>query len=172
MKNFLRLIAAYLLALTVLLYPFPAMAQTASTISAAFKDADLRGKDFLKDEELSKQDYKEANFVSVKLQNANLSNLDLRGAVFSTSNLTGANLHGIDFTNGFGYIAIFDNVDLTDAILVESIILRSTFNGADVTGADFTAAILDYDQVEQLCQSASGVNSQTGVDTRESLGCF
>ena len=165
MKYFLRLVTAYLLALTLLLYPLPAMAQTAATISATFKDADLRNED------LSHQDLKEANFTKVRLEEANLSNSDLRGAVFSICNLTGANLHGIDFTNGFSYITIFDNADLTDAILVESIILRSTLTGADVTGADFTAAILDFDQVEILCKSASGVNSKTGVDTRDSLGC-
>ncbi|NES82539.1 MAG: pentapeptide repeat-containing protein, partial [Moorea sp. SIO2B7] len=43
----------------------------------------------------------------------------------------------------------------------------------DITGADFTFAILDYNQDRELCKSktASGTNPITGVDTDYSLGC-
>ncbi len=49
--------------------------------------------------------------------------------------------------------------------------LRSIFNEANIDGADFTEAILDRGQVGELCKSARGVNSQTHVQTRDSLGC-
>ncbi|MFM6312073.1 MAG: pentapeptide repeat-containing protein, partial [Dolichospermum sp.] len=45
------------------------------------------------------------------------------------------------------------------------------FTDVNITGADFTEAILDKAQIKELCQKASGVNSQTGVQTRDSLEC-
>jgi uncharacterized protein YjbI with pentapeptide repeats len=65
----------------------------------------------------------------------------------------------------------FTNADLSDVVFVEAILLRSTFDGVDITGADFTDAMLDGAQVKQLCKIAGGVNSQTGIATRDSLGC-
>ncbi len=46
---------------------------------------------------------------------------------------------------------------------------RSTFDGA-LIGADFRDAILDKAQIRELCQRASGVNIQTGMAKRASLG--
>jgi uncharacterized protein YjbI with pentapeptide repeats len=55
--------------------------------------------------------------------------------------------------------------------LTSAMLLRTSFRDAKVTGADFTDAVIDRTQTLQLCKTASGVNSVTGVDTRESLGC-
>ncbi len=89
----------------------------------------------------------------------------------SASVMTEANLHGANLTNAMIDQIKFTKADLSDAILVETILLRSTFDEADITGADFTDAIMDGAQVKELCSKASGINSQTGISTRDSLGC-
>jgi len=61
--------------------------------------------------------------------------------------------------------------DLSDAILENAILLRTVFQQVNITGADFTNAILDGAQVKYLCTLADGVNSMTGIATRDSLGC-
>ena len=49
--------------------------------------------------------------------------------------------------------------------------LRTEFRNVKIEGADFSGAILNAFQVKQLCAFASGTNSKTGIDTRESLNC-
>ena len=48
---------------------------------------------------------------------------------------------------------------------------RVRFDGAIIDGADFTDANLDLSQRKSLCERASGTNSQTGVNTVDSLEC-
>jgi uncharacterized protein YjbI with pentapeptide repeats len=164
MRNFLRL-GALFLALFILIFPSPAFAGSSSAVTGTYESSDLSGKDF------SNQNLQTSNFTKVKMNSANLSNVDLRGAVFNASNLSKANLHGADFTNGFAYLTNFDGADLSDSIFQEAILKFSTFENAEITGADFTFAAIDGVQLKKLCAKASGVNSKTGVDTKESLGC-
>ncbi len=160
-----QVLAGLILAMVLFLFPLEAQAASSSTISRSASSDQLSHQDF------SGQSLIAAEFTNVNLKNSNFSHANLRGGVFNGSLLQGANLHGADFSNGIAYLADFKGADLSDAILVEAMLLRSKFDDVDVTGADFTDAILDRPQVTKLCAHASGVNSKTGVDTRESLGC-
>ncbi|PSB05047.1 pentapeptide repeat-containing protein [Merismopedia glauca] len=131
----------------------------------SFSNAQLMGKDF------SGQYLASSEFSNANLVQANFSNADLHGAIFSHATMNGANLHGADLTNGMADLVNFADADLTDAVLVDVILLRTAFYHTKIEGADFTNAILDGLQVKQLCAIASGVNSKTGVATRDSLGC-
>lgn len=144
--------------------PVPVMAASSAAIRA-FDDVQADTKDY------AGQDLVRAEFANVRLANANFSGADLRGAVFNGSVLKNANLHSVDFTDGIAYLTDLSGVDLTDAVLTSAMMLKSLFKGAKVDGADFSFALLDRDQVAELCKTASGVNPVTGVDTRESLGC-
>ncbi|ALF52834.1 pentapeptide repeat-containing protein [Nostoc piscinale CENA21] len=163
MKNW-RILASVVLAMVLFLFPLSAEAASSSSITRSAGD-EVIAKDY------SGQSLMGREFTNVDLENANFSNADLRGGVFNGTVLEGVNLHGVDFSEGIAYLARFKNADLTDAILTDAMMLRSTFDNVEITGADFTNAVLDGPQVKKLCVKASGVNSRTGVDTRESLGC-
>ncbi|MCC3435356.1 MAG: pentapeptide repeat-containing protein [Oscillatoriales cyanobacterium] len=162
----LRQLAAFLLALTIFILPRAAQAQSKYyPPPLSFSNAELTRRDF------SGQMLRAAEFSNANMDLTNFSNADLRGAIMSASVMTEANLHGANLTNAMIDQIKFTKADLSDAILVETILLRSTFDEADITGADFTDAIMDGAQVKELCSKASGINSQTGISTRDSLGC-
>jgi uncharacterized protein YjbI with pentapeptide repeats len=158
----LGLLTAALILLTA--FQAPAMAASSAAIRA-YDDVNAATKDF------SNQSLIRAEFSDARLKEANFSGADLRGAVFNGADLRNANLSGIDFSDGIAYVSNLSGADLSNSVFTSAMMLKSSFKGANVTGADFSLAVLDRDQVVQLCKTASGTNPVTGVDTRESLDC-
>ena len=159
-----RFVTSFILATVLFLSPLPVQAASSSSVTGSILNK-------AEGEYFSWKNLIRAEFTSVTLKNANFTNADLRGALFNCVLLDGANLHGSDFSSGIAYVTRFKNVDLSDAILADTNMLRSTFDWVNVTGTDFTNALIDVQQLKKLCLNASGTNSKTGVDTRESLGC-
>lgn len=146
------------------LLPLSAHAASSAAIRA-FDDVQIVTKDF------AHQSLIQSEFSNAKLKDANFQGANLRGAVFNNVDLSHANWRGVDFSDGIAYLTNLSGADLSEAILTSAMLLQSNFQDAQVTGADFSLAVLDREQVLKLCKSASGVNPITGVDTRESLGC-
>jgi uncharacterized protein YjbI with pentapeptide repeats len=130
-----------------------------------YTNDDLTGKDF------SGKNLQTAEFTTCKLDNTNFSGADLTGVVISSAILKGTNFHGTNVTQGLLDQVRFVDADLSDAVFVEAMMLRSTFKNVNIAGADFSSAILGKVEQKALCTIASGVNPKTGVSTSDSLEC-
>lgn len=122
-------------------------------------------------EDFSGKNLSGTSFAAADVRDANFEGADMSGTILTKATFIRANLKGVDFTKTFADRVFFDDADMTDAIFAEAIATSSSFQNTIITGADFSDSILDRIQVKRMCERADGVNSKTGIATRDSLGC-
>ncbi|GMH67832.1 hypothetical protein TrRE_jg8822 [Triparma retinervis] len=122
------------------------------------------------------------------LQNSKAGGFDLSGVImtdtdvsnsnfvetqFSKGYLHSSNFQGADFTNGIIDRASFFKSDLRQAIFHNAVLTGTSFEGADVEGADFSDAYIGDFDIRNLCKNPTlkGTNEKTGMETRVSAGC-
>lgn len=157
-------IAAVCCTLFLLLLVRPAQAITAP---------ELRGQRAMQDisSNMHGRDLRQQEFLKADLRQVDLAEADLRGAVINTSQLDGADLRCADLEDVVAFSSHFDGADLRDANLTNAMLMQSRFDEALIDGADFSNAVIDLRQQRALCSRAKGINSRSGISTRESLGC-
>ena len=122
-------------------------------------------------EDLHGADLQNNEFVKYDLSYQDLGEANLQGAYMSVTTAKNSSFKSANMKDLIAYAVRFDNADFSDANLTNGELMKSVFDGAIIDGADFTDANLDLKTRKSLCERASGTNSQTGVDTFESLEC-
>ena len=160
-KSFKRLLIFLPLIIGLLLNPISANALYPSDPSSV---------DVLKDD-LHGADLQNTEYVKYDLSNQDLGEANLQGAYMSVTTAKNSSFKGANMKDLIAYATRFDNADFSDANLTNGELMKSVFDGAIIDGADFTDANLDLKTRKSLCERSTGTNSQTGVDTFESLEC-
>ena len=130
-----------------------------------FDKEDLQGRDF------AERDLTGDSFVKANLKFANLRDVNAVGTSLFGANLVGTDLSGADLSEATLDMANLREANLKDALFVDSLMWMAKMEHSDIEGADFTNALMRSDTQADLCQRATGINSVTGVSTRDSLDC-
>ncbi|CAM9825854.1 unnamed protein product [Pylaiella littoralis] len=145
----------------------PAPASAISGGGLDYAELNLTGKDF------SNGKYKSKDFSGAIAKEVNFSGSDLRGVRFFKADLKKANFTGANLGTASLEEADLDGTILTNAVAAGSYFGNNVNNVGDISGADFTDALIRKDVAKSLCArpDAKGTNPTTGTDTRESLLC-
>ncbi|XP_040872961.1 thylakoid lumenal protein TL20.3, chloroplastic [Glycine max] len=108
--------------------------------------------------------------MSMKISAADMRESDFSGSTFNGAYLEKAvaykaNFPGVDLSDTLTDRMVLNEANLSNAILLRTVLTRSDLGGAIIEGADFSDAVLDLPQKHALCKYV------TRVSTRVSLGC-
>lgn len=147
----------------------------ASTLQSGRTISITRGVN-LDQSDFSYQNLKGVAFQQSIVRNSNFKGSNLVGSSFFDATVDGSNFEDADMTLSNVEMAQFNRASLRNTVMREVYVSGSTlFEGVkDIENSDWTDTFLRKDQKKYLCAhpTAKGTNSQTGVDTRESLMCI
>lgn len=123
------------------------------------------------DEDFSHRDMRADSFDHATLRDSDFSYSNLQGVRFFSANLSGVNFEGADLRNADLESTRLTRANLTNALLGGAFMTNTLLEGADITGADFTNALLSPTTEKVLCKMASGTNPTTGENTKDTLFC-
>ncbi|NET49523.1 MAG: pentapeptide repeat-containing protein [Merismopedia sp. SIO2A8] len=167
LQNLLRAVLLFITILGITLGSAiaPSSAAWAQENHVNYTLTNLDGRDF------SFQDVSGTSFAGATMRKTNFEGANLSATILTKGEFIGANLKGADLTDVFADRAFFNDSDLTNAIFIDAILTGTFFDGTTIDGADFSGAIIDRYQIYEMCKRAAGVNPETGLSTRDSLGC-